>query len=51
MGARPACLHDFDYERYPSAEDHPFKGSEILRSAAIRKTSAVPSCRTPTTAA
>ena len=23
-------LHDFDYERYPSAEEHPFKGSEIL---------------------
>ncbi len=25
-------LHDFDYERYPSLEDHPFKGAEILRS-------------------
>jgi putative nucleotidyltransferase with HDIG domain len=24
-------LHDFDYERYPSAEEHPFKGSEILK--------------------
>jgi len=24
-------LHDFDYERYPSLEDHPRKGSEILR--------------------
>ena len=23
-------LHDFDYERYPTAEEHPFKGSEIL---------------------
>ncbi len=23
-------LHDFDYERWPSAEDHPFRGSEIL---------------------
>ncbi len=23
-------LHDFDYERYPSPEDHPQKGSEIL---------------------
>jgi predicted hydrolase (HD superfamily) len=23
-------LHDFDYERFPSAEDHPFRGSEIL---------------------
>lgn len=24
-------LHDFDYERYPTAPDHPLKGSEILR--------------------
>lgn len=24
-------LHDFDYEMYPSLEDHPVKGSEILR--------------------
>ena len=24
-------LHDFDYEMYPEAEDHPFKGAEILR--------------------
>ncbi|MGB7624189.1 MAG: HD domain-containing protein, partial [Terriglobia bacterium] len=24
-------LHDFDYERYPNAPDHPLKGSEILR--------------------
>lgn len=24
-------LHDFDYERYPNAPDHPVKGSEILR--------------------
>jgi len=23
-------LHDFDYERWPDAEHHPFKGSEIL---------------------
>lgn len=23
-------LHDFDYERWPTAEDHPFRGSEIL---------------------
>ena len=23
-------IHDFDYEKYPSAEEHPFKGSEIL---------------------
>lgn len=25
-----ALLHDFDYEKYPTAEEHPFKGSEIL---------------------
>lgn len=24
-------LHDFDYERWPDLEDHPFRGSEILR--------------------
>jgi putative nucleotidyltransferase with HDIG domain len=24
-------LHDFDYERYPNAPDHPMKGSEILK--------------------
>lgn len=24
-------LHDFDYERYPGADDHPYRGSEILR--------------------
>jgi putative nucleotidyltransferase with HDIG domain len=24
-------LHDFDYEKYPSAEDHPYRGNEILR--------------------
>lgn len=23
-------IHDFDYERYPTADLHPFKGSEIL---------------------
>lgn len=26
-----ALLHDFDYERWPSPNDHPFRGSEILR--------------------
>jgi predicted hydrolase (HD superfamily) len=26
-----ALLHDFDYERWPSAEDHPFRGVEILK--------------------
>ena len=24
-------LHDFDYERWPTADDHPFRGCEILR--------------------
>jgi putative nucleotidyltransferase with HDIG domain len=24
-------LHDFDYEKYPTAEEHPYKGSEILK--------------------
>lgn len=28
-------LHDFDYERYPSLDDHPFKGAEILRARGI----------------
>jgi putative nucleotidyltransferase with HDIG domain len=26
-----ALLHDFDYERYPDPEHHPFKGVEILQ--------------------
>lgn len=26
-----ALLHDFDYEKYPTAEEHPYKGSEILK--------------------
>ncbi len=25
-------LHDFDYEKHPTAEEHPFKGAEILKS-------------------
>ena len=24
-------LHDFDYEKYPSLEDHPYRGNEILK--------------------
>lgn len=27
-----ALLHDFDYEMYPTAEEHPYKGAEILKS-------------------
>jgi predicted hydrolase (HD superfamily) len=24
-------VHDFDYEKYPSLDDHPYKGNEILK--------------------
>ena len=24
-------IHDFDYEKYPGREDHPYKGNEILK--------------------
>lgn len=24
-------LHDFDYEKYPNADEHPYRGSEILK--------------------
>ncbi len=27
-----ALLHDFDYERWPTADDHPFRGCEILEA-------------------
>jgi putative nucleotidyltransferase with HDIG domain len=27
-----ALLHDFDYERWPSLEEHPFRGVEILKA-------------------
>lgn len=26
-----ALLHDFDYEKYPDPENHPFRGVEVLR--------------------
>jgi len=26
-----ALLHDFDYEKYPTEEEHPYKGNEILK--------------------
>lgn len=26
-------LHDFDYEQYPSLQDHPYRGQEILAAA------------------
>jgi putative nucleotidyltransferase with HDIG domain len=28
-------IHDFDYERYPTAADHPYRGAEILRSKGV----------------
>jgi predicted hydrolase (HD superfamily) len=28
-----ALLHDFDYERYPDQQNHPFRGVEILKAA------------------
>jgi putative nucleotidyltransferase with HDIG domain len=31
-------LHDFDYEMYPSLEEHAFKGAEILRSLGYDET-------------
>jgi predicted hydrolase (HD superfamily) len=27
-------IHDFDYEKYPSLEDHPYRGNEILKERA-----------------
>ena len=28
-------IHDFDYEKYPSREDHPYKGNEILKQRSV----------------
>jgi predicted hydrolase (HD superfamily) len=28
-------LHDFDYEKYPSLDDHPYKGNEILKDRGV----------------
>ncbi len=33
-----ALLHDFDYEMFPTAEEHPFKGSEILAEKGFDET-------------
>ena len=30
-------IHDFDYEKYPTLEEHPFKGAEILREKGYDK--------------
>ncbi|BBB33041.1 metal dependent phosphohydrolase [Thermotomaculum hydrothermale] len=34
-----ACglLHDFDYEKYPDAENHPYRGAEILEKEGFDK--------------
>ncbi|MBU0507544.1 HAD family hydrolase [bacterium] len=31
-------LHDFDYERYPTEQDHPFRGVDHLRSLGVPET-------------
>jgi predicted hydrolase (HD superfamily) len=31
LWAMVGLIHDFDYEKYPSLEDHPYKGNEILK--------------------
>ncbi len=28
-------LHDFDYEKYPTAEEHPYKGNQILAERGV----------------
>jgi predicted hydrolase (HD superfamily) len=28
-------IHDFDYEKYPSLDDHPYKGNEILAQRGV----------------
>jgi len=28
-------VHDFDYERYPDAENHPYRGVEVLRERGV----------------
>ena len=32
LWGRIGLIHDFDYERHPSAEEHPYRGAEILRA-------------------
>jgi putative nucleotidyltransferase with HDIG domain len=44
-------LHDFDYERYPSLEAHPFRGMEILRARGAPEVIIARSAHTRTTRA
>src|SRR5690242_221546 len=44
-------LHDFDYEKWPSLDDHPYKGNEILKEPAGPTKFAAQLCRTPNTPA
>ena len=30
-------IHDFDYEKYPNAEDHPYRGNEILAERGVEE--------------
>jgi predicted hydrolase (HD superfamily) len=32
LWALVGLIHDFDYEKYPSREDHPYRGNEILQA-------------------
>jgi len=31
LGGIVGLIHDFDYEKYPTPEEHPYKGNEILK--------------------
>ncbi len=35
--ANIGLLHDFDYEKFPTQEEHPYKGAEILKSLAFEE--------------
>ena len=44
-------LHDFDYERYPDAENHPARGAEFLRERGYPEELVRASWHTPNTPA
>jgi predicted hydrolase (HD superfamily) len=46
-----ALIHDFDYEKYPDRENHPFEVSTSSRASATRNGSPARCYRTPTTRA